>query len=61
MVRMFVTIIPGPSLFHEGEIMHVRVFGQSMIILNSLEAVVDLLEKRSSNYSDRPRAEMLSL
>jgi len=25
-----------------------------MIILNSVEAAVDLMEKRSSNYSDRP-------
>lgn len=28
--------------------------GQEMIILNSSKAAVDLLDKRSANYSDRP-------
>ena len=27
---------------------------RKMIVLNSVEAAVDLMEKRSSNYSDRP-------
>jgi hypothetical protein len=32
----------------------VSIFGQEFIILNSTEAATDLLEKRSSIYSDRP-------
>ena len=40
--------------------MHVKIFGQSMVILHSLEAARDLLDKRSSIYSDRPRFVLLS-
>lgn len=36
-----------------------EVLGQRIIVLNSLEAVQDLFEKRSANYSDRPRLPML--
>lgn len=38
-----------------GDIMSVKVFGRTTIILNSLKACMDLLDKRSYNYSDRPR------
>lgn len=38
-----------------GDVFSFNVFGKTTIILNSLEAVRELLEKRSSNYSDRPR------
>ena len=38
-----------------GSICSIRVFGQRIVILNSLKAATDLLEKRSSIYSDRPR------
>ena len=33
--------------------MYLNVGGQSMIVLGSHQAAIDLLEKRSSNYSDR--------
>ena len=36
-----------------------NVLGQDFLILGSLERTTDLLEKRSSNYSDRPRLPML--
>ncbi|KAL7284540.1 hypothetical protein ACG7TL_001832 [Trametes sanguinea] len=36
-----------------GDVMHLDAFGQPMIILNSHEAAMELLEKRSANYSDR--------
>ncbi|EMD40149.1 hypothetical protein CERSUDRAFT_63625 [Gelatoporia subvermispora B] len=36
-----------------GDIICTRLFGNTVIILNSLGAVTDLLEKRSTNYSDR--------
>ncbi|KDR74052.1 hypothetical protein GALMADRAFT_269547 [Galerina marginata CBS 339.88] len=43
-----------------GDVVHVKVFTQSMIILNSLQAAQDLLVKRSVIYSDRPRFVLLS-
>ncbi|KAF8879274.1 cytochrome P450 [Infundibulicybe gibba] len=42
-----------------GDLMHVDVMGQPMIILNSLKTVTDILEKRSAIYSSRPRMPML--
>ncbi|TDL23203.1 cytochrome P450 [Rickenella mellea] len=37
-----------------GDIIHVSMFGQSIIIINSYEMAFDLFERRSYNYSDRP-------
>ncbi|KAK0458177.1 cytochrome P450 [Desarmillaria tabescens] len=40
-----------------GDIVYLRVFGRSILVLNSLEAITDLYEQRSSIYSDKsPRA-----
>ena len=36
-----------------GEITYLNIFGRKMIILNSSKAAVDLLDKRSSIYSER--------
>ena len=47
-------------LIDAGDVMHVKTFGQSMVILHSLQAARDLLDKRSSIYSDRPRFVLLS-
>lgn len=41
--------------------MHLDVLGQHMIILGTHEAAVDLLEKRSGNYSDRSSSIMANL
>lgn len=38
-----------------GDMVYLNVFGRPMLILNSLKACTDLLEKRSAIYSDRPR------
>ncbi|RDB18010.1 hypothetical protein Hypma_000693 [Hypsizygus marmoreus] len=38
-----------------GEIVHLQVLGRSIVVLNSFQAAVDLLDKRSANYSDRPK------
>ena len=38
-----------------GEIMYVSALGQGVLIINSQRVAVDLLEKRSNIYSDRPR------
>ncbi|KAJ7486840.1 cytochrome P450 [Mycena latifolia] len=48
-----------PFVFHEwaktyGDVMHLRVLGKSMIVLDTLQAAVDLLDKKGSIYSDRP-------
>jgi hypothetical protein len=37
-----------------GGVVRVSVFGQSIIVLNSMTAINDLFEKRSGIYSDRP-------
>ncbi|KAF8153982.1 cytochrome P450 [Crassisporium funariophilum] len=43
-----------------GDVVHIKIFGQSMIILNTLQAARDLLDKKSSIYSDRPRFVLLA-
>ena len=37
-----------------GDIVHSRLLGQDIIIINSENIAKDLLENRSRNYSDRP-------
>ncbi|KAE9388626.1 cytochrome P450 [Gymnopus androsaceus JB14] len=49
-----------PEVFHEwakkyGDVLYLEVLGRKMVILDSLEAANDLLEKRSSIYSCRPK------
>jgi len=39
---------------HIGDVTYINVLGQETIILNSHKAAVDLLDKRSATYSDRP-------
>ncbi|KAH6915204.1 cytochrome P450 [Coprinopsis sp. MPI-PUGE-AT-0042] len=41
-----------------GDICSVTVFGQPLVILNSAKAAWDMLDKKSSIYSDRPVLEM---
>ena len=38
-----------------GDVMHLRVFTKHLIVLSSFEDVQELLEKRSTIYSSRPR------
>lgn len=49
-----------PLLFSQrcqiGEISYLSVFGQPMIILNSLEAINEIFLKRSAIHSDRPKS-----
>jgi hypothetical protein len=37
-----------------GDIISFRVFGQVIVVLNSIQVNKDLLEKRPDIYSDRP-------
>ncbi|TFK33800.1 cytochrome P450 [Crucibulum laeve] len=39
---------------YHSDILHVSALGQHIVILNSLEAITELLDKRSHIYSDRP-------
>ncbi|KAH9031547.1 hypothetical protein EDB84DRAFT_1271008, partial [Lactarius hengduanensis] len=43
-----------------GELMYLSAFGQGILVVNSQRVAVDLLEKRSNIYSDRPRYISLS-
>ncbi|KAJ7622192.1 cytochrome P450 [Roridomyces roridus] len=48
-----------PLVFHEwagtyGDVMYLKLPGMSIVVLDSLQAAEDLLEKRSAIYSDRP-------
>ncbi|KAI9457948.1 cytochrome P450 [Lactarius psammicola] len=38
-----------------GEMMYVSALGQGVLVINSQRVAIDLLEKRSNIYSDRPR------
>ncbi|KAM5546126.1 hypothetical protein V8D89_000252 [Ganoderma adspersum] len=44
-----------------GDVVHLSVFGRDVVVLGSLKAARDLLEKRSANYSDRPTSVMVQL
>lgn len=44
-----------------GPILYVNIIGTPLIVLNSNEAVQDLLSKRAARYSDRPRLHLLEL
>lgn len=41
-----------------GDIICVKALGNTMVILNSLEAITGLLDKRSNRFSYRPRLVM---
>ncbi|EKM61159.1 uncharacterized protein PHACADRAFT_134438 [Phanerochaete carnosa HHB-10118-sp] len=43
-----------------GDVIYIRVLGNPMIILNAAEAVNDLFDKRSTNYSSRPVRTMVN-
>ena len=38
-----------------GEVMYLDGVGQPIVVCNSLKSAFELLERRSGNYSDRPR------
>jgi len=44
-----------------GDVMHLSVFGAPVIVLNSVEAINDLMEKKSAIYSSRPRSHMADI
>ena len=40
---------------YKSDVIHVSILGQPIIVLNSVSAAVELLDKRGANYCDRPR------
>ena len=40
---------------------YLEAMGQPILVLNSLEAIKDLLVSRAENYSDRPDSPLLDL
>lgn len=42
-----------------GDVVYAEALGQKILVLSSMEAVSDLLERRSALYSDRPSSCML--
>ncbi|KAJ7609926.1 cytochrome P450 [Roridomyces roridus] len=58
--RTLATYTAGAVVFHEwaktyGDVMYLEVLGNPMIVLNTEQVAVDLLNKRSAIYSDRPQ------
>ena len=47
------------SYIYIGDMIYFKVLGHHFLILGSFERTTDLFEKRSLNYSDRPRLPML--
>lgn len=48
--------------FHdEGDIVHFRVFGQSMVILGNADIIDEYLDKRSSTTSGRQESTIMDM
>ena len=47
------------TFWPSGDVIYLKVFRTPTIVLNSLAAARDLLDKRSAKYSDRPRMVLL--
>ncbi|RDW60579.1 putative o-methylsterigmatocystin oxidoreductase [Coleophoma cylindrospora] len=46
---------------YKSDVLYFNTLGQPIVVLNSVDACVDLLDKRGGNYSDRPRFVLLEL
>jgi hypothetical protein len=53
-ISQLAQIILYTKVLHAGSISHVKVLGQHMIVLNSVKTTMEMLDKKSSVYSDRP-------
>jgi len=42
-------------LHQDSDVLHFNVLGRSVIVLNSIEAAHELLDKKGQKYADRPR------
>lgn len=59
--KILASFIRLTSFRFSGNVVQFNFFGQTVIVLNSREAAIDLLEKRSSIYSDRPHIPIVGL
>lgn len=57
MVTYFTTL----NIISSGDTVYSHFFNQEIIVINSEKVATELLEKRSYNYSDRPKLPMNSL
>ncbi|KAJ7596168.1 cytochrome P450 [Mycena floridula] len=48
------------SKTYASDVLYLEVFGKPLIILNSAQAITDIMEKRSAVYSDRPDMHMVN-
>lgn len=47
------------NLINSGDIVHVSALGKHIVLLNTVQAVTDLMERRSAIYSSRPHTVMI--
>lgn len=48
-----------PTFYTTGACIGVPLFGRSVVVVNTLNAARDLMDKNSANYSDRPESNLL--
>jgi hypothetical protein len=58
-LRRLAQLVCHANIHRVGNVVYAHIPGQSFVVLNSLEAVTDLLDGRSANYSDRPNLTMI--
>lgn len=46
-------------LYTAGDMVYFKILGKSFLVIGSLERAIDIFEKRSTNYSDRPHMIMV--
>lgn len=59
MVSWIICGVQTRAYFQEGDVIHLKVLGQHIVIVNSAKAARDLFEKRV--HSDRPPMAMVDL
>ena len=52
---------PTITNFNAGKVAHLRIPRNTMIILNSTQAAIDLLDKRGAIYSDKTQSDVFTL
>ena len=58
MVVTFVLLYAALMFRDIGDVVHISAMGTSIVVLNSVKAVTDLLESRGAQYADRPKLMM---
>ena len=58
---IFSVLEPTNAFLLLGDVVHLNILGRSVILLNSAESTTDLLENRTTIYSDRPRFPIMDM